>query len=157
MVWAEIVMGRFWYGPIWLWAEMTSDLWCWHGFLWRHHEIQRVMSEIWFTELSAEFRMMTWAEMNVASDVPSLRFVRSEVPFHNLGKNRSIVVNDRWRHSSFVNKHVCRPNLCKLRFVPLGFRSIFVICMESCWKISFSVRHRFTICQLWHTIQLSLI
>ena len=25
MVWAEMVMGRFGYGPIWLWAEMTSD------------------------------------------------------------------------------------------------------------------------------------
>ena len=26
MVWAEMVMGRFGYGPIWLWAEMTRDL-----------------------------------------------------------------------------------------------------------------------------------
>ena len=26
MVWAEMVMDRFGYGPIWLWAEMTSDL-----------------------------------------------------------------------------------------------------------------------------------
>ena len=25
MVWAEMVMGRFGYRPIWLWAEMTSD------------------------------------------------------------------------------------------------------------------------------------
>ena len=25
MVLAEMVMGRFGYGPIWLWAEMTSD------------------------------------------------------------------------------------------------------------------------------------
>ena len=26
MVWAEMVMGRNGHGPIWLWAEMTSDL-----------------------------------------------------------------------------------------------------------------------------------
>ena len=102
-----------------------------------------------FTILPASFRHI------IASEGPSL--CAQKLPFHSLGKNRPILVNYRWRHSSFVNKHVCRSSLCKVRFVPLGFRLIFVICMESCWKKSFSVMHRFTVCQLWHKIQLSLI
>ena len=32
-------------------------LWCWHGFPLRHHGILRVTSEVWFMELTKEFRI----------------------------------------------------------------------------------------------------
>ena len=80
-----------------------------------------------------------------------------KLPFHNLGKNRPIVVNDRWWNSSFVNKHVCRSSLCKVMFVPLGFDYFLWYSWNPVENKFFYVMHRFTVCQLWHTIQLSSI